>query len=208
LAIEEDTYAKRNYIELLDKALTSGVEEVSVIAAELLALRGYLTGPQIIQVFDYYAKHPEYHDYGLDYQLVKWLSTDLDQQTEAAIIEAVERGLETLDSKPWDFSDGMPMNAFKFLLLPLTYWKLTGKTTELSIRVFLRGIKFTFAKRIEEQETQRLEGQRSEGAVEVMAKIEPLLSKVSKSHLDKAITFGQTVDDLAIRSICRLFTIS
>jgi hypothetical protein len=101
----------------------------------------------------------------------------------------------------------MPMNALKFLLLPLTYWKLTGKTTELSIRVFLRGIKFTFTQRSEEQESQR-EEQKIEGLIEVMAKIEPLLSKVSKSHLDKAITFGQTVDDLAIRSICRLFTIS
>ena len=83
------------------------------------------------------------------------------------------------------------------LLLPLGYWKLTEKATELGVRVFLRGIKFAF--------TQSRRDNKGIEPIETMANLEPILSKVPKPLVAEALAFGRTIDDPAIRSICHFF---
>jgi hypothetical protein len=153
---------------------------------------------QIPLVFDHYTRHLACDDYGLGNQLVKWLSTDLDQSISTVLLEAIERGLTTLDGQPWESREGIRKDAFPLLLLPLAYWKITEKVTELSIRVFLRGIKFAF--------TQPSEENKRTGPIVIMANLEPILSKVPKSLLDKVLALGRTMEDPAIRSLCRLLS--
>ena len=104
--IEEDPNARANYIRALDEALLTGAGEISAIATELLALRGNLHVKQIPLVFDHYTRYLAYDDYGLGNQLVKWLSTDLDQPTKTVLLEAIERGLTTLDGQSWEPKKG------------------------------------------------------------------------------------------------------
>jgi hypothetical protein len=194
IAIEEDEEIKTAYLSILDNKLTYDNGEIFAIATELLALRGYLTEEQIILVLNKYAKHPEYQDFGLGDRLTKWFAGDFDESSRVILIDELERGLEMLDTKPWD--RGMN-NEFRFLLFPVAYWRLTEKITEKSIHVFLRGIKFTFQ--------LRNDPHGREGPVAIMARIEPLLSKVSKSILREVLAFGQTIDDPAVRSLCKIF---
>jgi hypothetical protein len=128
---------------------------------------------------------------------VKWLSAEIDQELRIFLLEVIERGLATFDGQSWDLQAGVRMDALRFLLLPAIYWRLTGKVTDLSIRVFLRGVKFAF--------TQGGGIAEREGPVGIWARLEPIFSMLPKPLLDEAIVFGQRIEDPAIRSLCRLF---
>lgn len=194
IALEEDEEIKTVYLSILDNKLTYDNDEVYPIATELLALRGYLKEEQIKLVLDQYARHPEYRDFGLGDRLSKWFAGEFDESTRSILIVELERGLDMLDTRSWD----REMNKeFRFLLFPVAYWRFTENLTEKSIRVFLRGIKFTFQLRNDPH------GRGGPGAI--MTKLEPLLSKVSKSLLKEVLAFGQTFDDPEVRSICRIF---
>ncbi len=199
LTLESIPNAKAEYIRILDQALISGANEIAAVAEELLSLRGNLLLSQIPLVFAHYAENPAHHDYNLGFRLIQWLSSDLNEEEIPVLIGVIEKSLAALDGQPWDFSDGLLVkDTLRFLLLPIAYWKLVGKASELSIRVFLRGIKFLFA---------RARGVESDtNPMEIMAELEPLLSQVPKPLMNEAIFVGQTSDDPTTRSLCLLFS--
>ena len=199
LTLESTPDAKAEYIRILDQALISGANEIAAVAEELLSLRGNLLLSQIPLVFAHYAENPAYHDYNLGFRLIQWLSSDLNEEEIPVLIGVIEKSLAALDGQPWDLSDGLLVkDTLRFLLLPIAYWKLVGKAPELSIRVFLRGLKFLFA------QSQRVEGHID--SMGIMAKLEPLLSQVPKSIIGEAISVGQTSADPTTRSLCLLFS--
>ena len=131
-------------------------------------------------------------------RLIRWLSSDFNENEEESLIliKTIEKSLAALDGQPCDFREGVEKDALRFLLFPLAYWKLVGKTSELSIRVFLRGVKFLFI---------RLRGgRRNINPIETIAALEPLLSQVPKSLVGEAISFGQAVDDPATSRLERV----
>lgn len=198
LTLESDAAAKSEYICILDQALISGASEMAAVAEELLSLRGNLLLSQIPLVFAHYAERPVLYDYNLSLRLIQWLSSDLDEEGGPILIEAIEKSLAALDGQSWDFKDGLVKDALRFLLLPIAYWKLVGKTSELSIRVFLRGLKFLFV------QSRGVES--NTNPMEIMAELEPLLSQVPKPLMSEAISVGQTSDDPTTRSLCLLFS--
>jgi hypothetical protein len=133
--------------------------------------------------------------------------TEPERPSQPIVIEEIQRGLASLNEQPWDFTDGFGKNPFVFLFFSLAYWTLTGTATELSIRVFLRGLKFMFVRPMVEENPENGEN-RAEVQLEpvaVMTRIEPLLSKVPKSLITQALAIGANSDDPSLRALCRLF---
>lgn len=209
--VRESEETKAEYVERLNQALKTGANDVNAIATELLALRGFLTVPQIGHVIENYTKNLRVYDYGLGDQLIGWLLRGPDEGMVSELLTSIDRGIERLDQEAWGFTEGSPIDPFRFLFFPLAYWKLAVRPTEQSIRVFLRGLKFTFAEpglyskqRVTDPPGMPL-NLLMETPFRTMRRIEPLLSKTPISLIDEAISKGQRSEDMAVRSICRLF---
>jgi hypothetical protein len=197
-ALIKDEAIRGEYLALLDNALESESGEIFFLATELLAIRGTLTAKQIDLVLSNYARNLVYQDYGLGDELVEWISTDLVSDDAVSLIEYLKRGIEVLDNHPWDKDE--LRDTFRFLFFPLAYWKLVGKGDDRSIRVFLRGVKFMFSRHSDKIEADK--------PLEIVRRVEPLLTKVARSILNDAIKLGEDLDDPVVRGFCRLFQIA
>ena len=150
-----------------------GGAEVGAIAAELLALRGSLTPTQAQLVLEHDAHNPGYHQLRLNAELVKWLAGDIDLSLQRVLVESLEKGLTLLDAEDWESSYHY---ALTYLVFALAYWVLTGQTTELSVRIFLLGLKSAFLE----------QGPTSEGLrADTLAAIEPLFGKGARRKFDR-----------------------
>jgi len=198
LKVIEDPQTKKNYISKLNDALLSNSFNKLAIAAELIRQVGYLTGSVIKKVLDIYTKNPFTYDYGLSDQLSKWLSGDINPESREILMEEIQRGLRTVDIQPEDLKSGFSRDGIRFLLLPLAYWKLTGKVSEESTSVFLKGIKLTF---YADTPTNK-----RNGPIDTMSTLEPLILQIPKSILENVISSGNDKDDPAIKALCRLFS--
>jgi hypothetical protein len=91
-------------------------------------------------------------------------------------------------------------DTFRFIFFPLAYWRVVGKGDELSMRVFLRGVKFMFTR---ESEREKLDKPN-----EIIQRVEPLLARVPRAILNETIEYGGQLDDPVVRGFSRLFQIT
>jgi hypothetical protein len=165
-----------------------------------------LTKLQTTEVLDRLARHPEYQDrFGLIYRLAKWLSQKLSDEIKDAAIEALIRGISSLDMHSWDTTGGKYYDPSRFFLFSLMYWLLTNHYTDASARVFWRGLKFMNTQRIER--TNRVEPQIQSEALQAFEKLEPIITRVPSSILRQAIASGKNIDDPIVRGLVRLFVV-
>jgi predicted MPP superfamily phosphohydrolase len=194
----EDEAVRSQYLELLDNAMETGSGDTFFTAAELLAIRGTLNISQAGLVFSTYATDRSPFDHGLGNELVKWISSDLMSDEALSLAEEVKRGIDVLDNHSWD-KDELG-DTFRFIFFPLAYWRLSSKSDDLSTRVFLRGVKFMFSRRSDNDRVDKPD--------EIIQRVGPLLSKVPKSILNETIKIGGQLDDPVVRGFCRLFLIT
>jgi hypothetical protein len=193
--LQEDPAVRESYIRFMDERLSGGGADVGAIGAELLALRGSLTLAQAQLVLEHDARNPGYHRLRLNSELIRWLAGDIDANLKGALVESIEKGLTLLDGQQWESAYHY---AATYLIFALAYWVLTGQTTELSIRVFLLGLKSAFL-----EQAPISQGLRAD----TLAAIEPLLAKVPDAIVQRAIVQGKTHDDPIVRTVCRLLVL-
>lgn len=197
-ALIQDEAVRTQYLALLDNALESRSGNTIFTAAELLAIRGTLSISQAGPVISTYATIHSSHDFGLGDELVKWMSGEQVSEEALSLAENLKHGLEVLDTHPWD--KDVPLDTFRFIFFPMAYWRIAGKGDDLSMRVFLRGVKFMF--------TRYSDRERVDGPHEIVRRVEPLLAKVPRSILNEAIKLGGQLDDPVVRGFCRLFQVT
>lgn len=198
-ALINDEAVRSQYLLLLENALEAGSGDIFFNAAELLSIRGTLNISQAGLVLSAYATERHTNDHGLGDELVKWISSDLISDDEAlSLAEEVKRGMEVLDNHSWERDE--LGDTFRFIFFSLAYWRLVGQGDDLSMRIFLRGMKFMF--------TRRSNGMEVDNPNQLMQRVEPLLSKVPRSILHEAIKLGGHLDDPVVRGFCRLFLIT
>lgn len=192
--IHEDDNLRKSYVQSLHKNLSRASEIFDIFAsgAELLRLDAPITPPELETILTPYVRYIEHNDFGLSEELIrffvnKWKS---DMQTSYTLV--IRNAIDALDMHSWGKNS---KSAIRFLILPLSYWKLTGQNSLASNRVFLRGLKAAFSTSDE-----------NKGPVEIIGKIEPLLSSVSKENLEQAISYGETLSDPMVKGVCRLFS--
>lgn len=207
IQIVSNSTLKAELIKIFDEALeTSQSFDTYILASQLLSLKGNLTKPQVAQVLDQYANNPDYLDhYGLSRRLAEWISQGLDDEIKDSILHAVKRGISTLNMQPWDDFGSRHFDPCKFLLLPLIYWFFTNNLTEESVRVFWRGLKLMITQPIEKPHRIELEIQPS--TLQVLEKLEPILSLVPKAILNQALIAGDSINDPVVKSLTRLFVV-
>lgn len=192
---------KRQFLEELDALLLRDTYSACDVAAQLLVLRGRLLPAQIGRVFEFCAENPWSLNTEMGKLFVDWLSGDLDAETAEAVDAACTRALGVLDETSWEpTSQEHLREIIAFLLFPSVYWACTGKESDRAGRVFLRGLKF-------------LAGHAGGGQAviarlaDMLKTLEPLLAKVRPSLIEGLLHQGRQSDDLALRAICRLFSL-
>jgi len=113
----------------------------------------------------------------------------------------VDSALADLDLQPWNADETRPKDAGAFLMFPLLRWRITGVSDVASRRVFLRGLKMAL------QPARRPEGTLAGGPSRFLGieEVAPLMETANKAILEDAIQYGLTMDDVELRSLCRLF---
>jgi hypothetical protein len=194
-ALEEDPSLRESYIRFLEERLSVAGGEVGPIAAKLLDLRGHLTAQEAGLVLEHNATFPGYNDLELNIQLIRWLGSDLGSDLRRPVLEALEKGLTLLDQQRWESGH---FYALTYLLYPLGYWVLSGKSTEQSVRRFLLGLKHAFLEVGQSHDELR---------ARTLAAIYPLMAKVPPAIIEEALRFGRAFDDDVVRTICYLLTL-
>lgn len=207
IQIADDPKLRVELIKSLDKAMLSSERfDTLIIASKLLALRGDLAESQVSQVLEQYGRHPEYIDrFGLTSRLSIWLSQELSDKVQKAVVQSLKRGISLLDSQPWDTPRGAKYDPCRFLLFSLAYWLLTNTVTDESVRVFWRGLKFMHIQPIERHD--RLEPHTQPHALQVFEKLEPIILRIPKSTFNQALISGNDFDDPIVRGLAKLFAV-
>jgi hypothetical protein len=184
------------YVAELDEALSAETGHVSAVAAALLEARKGLSSEQVTIVFRRLTKDifDEHHLYA---GLADWLSREIPMEVSSSLGLCIEQGLSALDGQPWDSDQSHPRDAGPYLLIPLLGWKMTGKADDRSKRVFLRGLRMAL---LPERQMPNRET-RQQGIDDVY----PLLAETPKAVLQEVIHYGRSVEDVATRTLCRLF---
>jgi hypothetical protein len=197
-AARDDKGWQLSYVAELDRALSAEAGNVSALGSELLATRRWLSPEQARIVFRQLTRDI-FDDHGLAAGLSEWLAGSLSDGVRSSLADLVEQGLSSLDGQPWDSDLSHPKDAGPYLFFPLLLWRITGQSDDRSKRVFLRGLRMAFMP--ERQPPNRVS--RVRGIEDVI----PLLETVPKSILQEAVQHGTTIDDLAVRGLCRLLAL-
>ena len=187
-----------SYTAQLNGALSDESGDIAAIAAELIDAQRRLDPGQIGIVFRHLIKDI-FDDHGLTRGLANWLSGELSDELRSSLVEPLQQGLSSLDGQPWDSDESFPKDAGPYLIVPLLHWRISGQTDDRSKRVFLRGLRMALMpdKHLPNRET-RLQG---------LDDVVPLLETTPKSVLHEVIRHGTSIDDLAVRGLCRLFVL-
>jgi hypothetical protein len=186
------------HIAELNRALYAGSGVISAIASELLAIQHFLN-PEQVRIVLLQLTRDIFDDYGITARLSDWLAGSLSNDVRDSLADPVEQGLSALDGQPWDSDQSYPRDAGPYLFFPLLHWRTTGQSDDRSKRVFLRGLRMAL---LPERQTPNRES-RHQGIEDVV----PLFNTVSKSVLQEVVQYGTSIDDLAVRGLCRLFVL-
>lgn len=198
LAIHEDNNLRETCIELLHRKLSevSDTFDTFAIGSELLLLRSLLTAKELEQILSPYVHYTESDDFSLNEQFVHFFTSQLPPDTQTSYIPVLEQAIEALDAHSWDKNSKA---AYRFLILPLAFWKLSNRNTVASNRVFLRGLKAAFS--------LPSGGTYEQGPIEILGEISPLFSSVPEGNIKHSLLYGRTLKDPIVRNICQLFSL-
>lgn len=197
-SILENNKVKTNkYLKILDVHLKEQGESIMFAANEILRLTGKLGDSQLKVVFDYLASDLPNIDDKIDENLVAWIA-NLDKKNQSInLAKEIENALKMLYNSS-SIKSGFK-SSFYYLFFPLAYWKVLGKSDDISTQVFLRGLKFTFL--------QHSHNEGIEKTSKILKKIQPLLKKSSKQIIEQTIEEGKQSEDFEVRSICHLLAL-
>jgi predicted MPP superfamily phosphohydrolase len=199
-AAKADPTWRASYLDKLKEAIKPSQPHLAEIASEMLSLDPSLTPDQL----DILLKHL-IHVYFDDQKLCAKLSTLLADVKNEDLLKgassSVDSALSDLDLQPWNADEMRPKDAGAFLMFPLLRWRITGVSDVVSRRVFLRGLKMAL------QPARRPEGMLAGWSSRFVGieDVAPLMETASKAIIEDAIQNGLTVEDVELRTLCRLF---
>jgi hypothetical protein len=191
---------RTSYLEKLRNALKPSQPHLAEVASEMLSLDPSLTPEHLDTLLRLVIK--VFFD---DQRLCAKLSTLLaDVKNEGLLKGAsstVDSALADLDLQPWNADETRPKDAGAFLMFPLLRWRITGVSDVVSRRVFLRGLKMAL------QPARRPEGTLAGGPSRFLGieDIAPLMETANKAMIEDAIQCGLAMEDVELRTLCRLF---
>jgi hypothetical protein len=199
-AAKADAMWRASYIEKLRNALKPSQPHLEDVASEMLSLDPSLTPEQldillrlVIQVF--------FDDQRLCAKLSTLLADVKNEGLLKGASSSVDSALTDLDLQPWNADEMRPKDAGAFLMFPLLRWRITGVSDVVSRRVFLRGLKMAL------QPARRPEGTLAGGPSRFLGieDVAPLMNTANKAMIEDAIQYGLTMEDVELRTLCRLF---
>lgn len=205
LANRDETF-KTSLIGRLHTALEDNDTNFFFLATSIFRLREGFTTEEAARVVTYYAAHASYYDYGLVVHFCEWLvSSKLSEDKSSNIVSSLERALVTMDGWSWE-PEYNKRTCYPLLLFPVVLWCLSSSSTpsEISVQVFLKGLKhlFTLPKRTHS-------GRRDEeDAVEAMSDVMNVVARAPKSCLNAIALTGVKSDDAIVRTIAGFLSIN
>lgn len=205
LANREEAF-KLSLIERLHNALEGDDANFFFLAWSIFRLRKGFTAEEAAKVVAYYAGHPGYYDYGLIVIFCEWLvSSQLGADEISSIVQSLERALVTMDGWAWE-PEHNKRTCYPLLLFPVSSWCLTSSLapSELSVQVFLKGLRHLFTLRNHRNSNQHDE----EEAINAMSEVINVVGKAPKSCLRAIALAGIKSDDAIVRTIARFLSIN
>ncbi|MBW6484751.1 MAG: metallophosphoesterase [Syntrophobacterales bacterium] len=197
-AIFDDPDSGQAYLAALDASLLNTDLWKLPIAWDILEIRGSLIDAQIPLLFADYAKHRTFLHEVLFFHLCKWLSGDLIDSTKEVAVKSAENAILVLNETPWFPNKGEVPNTWAELLFPSVLWAHSGKSSESSEAVFLRGIRSIFEKLLSPHDVARTD------LSKLLSMLDPMLAKVPPEILRQVLQRGAESLEPSISAFCRL----
>jgi len=202
-AAKADTVWRASYLEKLKEAINPSQAHLSEIATEMLSIDLSLT-PEHLDILLKHLIYVYFDDQKLCAALSRLLANPKNEEILKGASSSVDSALAELDLQPWNADEMQPKDAGAFLMFPLLRWRITGVSDVVSRRVFLRGLKMAL-----------LPARRPEGNLAGWPSrfvgiddVAPLMETASKAIIEDAIQYGLTLEDVELRSLCRLFRLN
>jgi hypothetical protein len=202
-AAKADPTWRASYLEKLKEAIRQSQSHLSEIASEMLSIEPSLSSEHL-DILLRHLIHVYFDDHKLCAALSKLLVDPTNEELLKGALSSVDSALAELDLQPWNADEMQPKDAGAFLMFPLLRWRITGVSDVLSRRVFLRGLKMAL-----------LPARRPEGNLAGwpsrfvgIEDVAPLMQTASKAIIEDAIQHGSTMEDVELRTLCRLFLLA
>ncbi len=193
--IDESPSAKEEYLNNLSEALNADREWNHAVVYEVLRVGQCLPTNRVEHAFCSYAKHHGKLHRHLAKLMVGWLSGELGDSDRDAVLSSARKAVLILNESPWGKHGSMVESPFPFLIFPLLIWRFGDEENTADYDVFVRGIALLFHK----------VGDEYRGSLtEPLAIVEPLLRKVTGTHLRLALERGMELPDPGVRAVARL----
>ena len=185
--------ATQDYLAELDRQLRLGKVWRLPLALQILRIRRSLLPEQIMHVFMDLSKHSSFMHQQLCIEIVTWLCANPDNSQRQAALAAVQAVIAELNNIPW----GEETDSLTCCFFAIMHWTLCDEYSAPAEVIFLRGIGGALTEQPPDRSSDR-------GISKVLSLIEPLLRKVSKPFLRKAISRGSDTPEPALRAFCLL----
>lgn len=201
-----DKAFKLSLIGRLHNALEGDDANFFFLATNIFRLRKGFTAEEAARVVTYYAAHPGYYDYGLIVIFCEWVvSSQLSADETSSIVPSLERALVTMDGWAWE-PEHNKRTCIPLLLFPVSSWCLTSSSapSELSVQVFLKGLRHLFTLR----KHQHFDQHDEEEAIYAMSEVMNVVGRAPKSCLKAIALAGIKSDDAIVRAIAGFLSIN